>query len=149
MRQLTWVFALLGLLASGCAVQHAAEQARSTCGATGKTAFLVEARGSDADDAAQARFLCVSPNTITHLSTFGTDVIWTDDIDGVAVVSVSPGSIAGKAGIRPNDVVHEFAGRHVAGAAELQAALVEIGAGSQAVIKIRRNGRDTELLARF
>jgi S1-C subfamily serine protease len=145
MKQLTWVLALLGLLVSGCVVQQANEQARSTCAAKGRTAFLVEARLDPGD----VRFLCVSANTITHLSSFGADVIWTDDIDGVGVVAVSPGSIAGKAGVQPNDVVQEFAGRHVAGAAELQAALVQVPTGSQAIIKVRRNGRDAALTARF
>jgi S1-C subfamily serine protease len=150
MKQLTGVLALLGaVLSAACAVQQAGEQARSTCGAKGRTAFLVEARQGGLGDAGHARFLCVSPNTITHLSSFGADVIWTDDIDGVGVVSVSPGSVAARAGIQPNDVVQGFAGRHVAGAAELQAAIVQVPPGGQTVIQVRRNGRDTALTAHF
>lgn len=68
---------------------------------------------------------------------------------GVLVVSVSPGSIAHKAGIITGDIIYEFEGRSIRSPADLQAA-VAAGAGrSTARIKLYRGAEATTLEAHF
>jgi S1-C subfamily serine protease len=66
------------------------------------------------------------------------------------IFAVTPGSVADKAGLKPNDIVYEFAGRSIALATDLRVAVDSMSPGDQAPIKLRRNGaKDVAVTARF
>ena len=147
-----FALALLVLFASGCAMQMVEQDAKHECAAQGKKAFITNAKQSGIPlliDSAHAQYLCVGPDDVTHVSTFGADVIWASSLNGVGIVSVTPSSVAEKSGLRPGDVLHEFAGAPIARAGELQSAIEKMSSGDQAVIKVRRKGQDTTVTARF
>jgi S1-C subfamily serine protease len=143
---------MLVLLTSGCATEEAQRESDQACAAQGKRAFIAELTESGAlvTVSAHARYLCVAAAEIAHLPPpFDVEVLLLTRFNGVGILSVTPGSIADKAGLKANDVVTTFAGTKVARAADLQAAVALAAPGSQAVIKVRRAGRETELTAHF
>ena len=114
MKGIIFVMAMAACLASGCAMQMLDSDARKTCAAEGKTAFLVDARLTGIPlvlESAHAKFLCLGPEDIRHLpAPFGADVVWVSSRDGVGVVSVTPGAVADKAGVRAGDLLQELGG---------------------------------------
>jgi S1-C subfamily serine protease len=151
--QRIFVLALLVFMSSGCAMQKAERQADDACAAQGKRAFLADVRQSGVLSmtvSAHAQYLCVSPNEIAHLPRpFDAEVLLATNIGGVGIMSVTPGSVADGAGLKPNDIVQEFAGAAVATAVDLQSAIAKMSPGSQAIMMVRRGGQDTVLTARF
>lgn len=148
------VLCLLALVLSGCAAQMVQKDANDSCAAQGKKAFIFDAKQSGVPlfiESASAMFLCVGPDDVTHLPPiFGADAVSASNFHGAGVVSVAPGSVADKAGIKPDDIVYEFAGHPIASAADLRIEVNSMSPGDQAVIKIRRNGgKDTPVTAHF
>ncbi len=68
---------------------------------------------------------------------------------GVLVVSVSPGSIAQKAGVITGDIIYEFEGRPIHSPSELQAAVAANATHSIARLKLYRGAEPTTLEAHF
>jgi hypothetical protein len=68
---------------------------------------------------------------------------------GVLVVSVSPGSIAQKAGIITGDIIYEFEGRPIRSPSDLQAAVTASATRSTARIELFRGSEATTLEAHF
>jgi len=73
-------------------------------------------------------------------ATFGADAVSASTFNGAGIISVTPGLIADKAGIKANDIVYEFAGRPIERARNLAAAVDSMSPGTEAIIKLRRNG---------
>jgi hypothetical protein len=145
-------FLALVLLTSGCATDEAQRQSRDACAAEGKRAFITNLKESGllVTVSAHADYLCFAPSEIAHLPPpFDVEVLVLTRFNGVGIMSVGPGSIAEKAGLRANDVVTAFAGTPVVRAVDLQAAVALMPPGSHAVITVRRAGRETGLTARF
>jgi serine protease Do len=95
--------------------------------------------------------LCVGPEDTIHLPpVFGADAVSADNFHGAGILSVTPVSVADKAGRKPNDIVAEFAGRSIALATDLRVAVDSMSPGDQALIKLRRNGaKDVTVTAHF
>lgn len=145
-------FMILVLLTAGCATREAQTQSDDACAAQGKRAFIanLQESGKLVTLSAHADYLCVSPQEIAHLPPpFDVEALLLTRFDGVGILSVAHGSIPEKAGLKANDVVTGFAGTPILRAAELQAAVALMRPGSEALIKVRRAGRETELTARF
>ena len=145
---------LLAFLVSGCATQMVEKNANDSCSAQGKKAFIFDSKQSGIPlfiESASATFLCVGPDEVTHLPPiFGADAVSASNFHGAGIFSVTAGSVAAKAGLKPNDIVYEFAGRSVALATDLRVEVNSMSPGDQAVIKLRRNGaRDVTVTARF
>ena len=143
---------MLVLLLSGCATQEAQTQSDDACAAQGKRAFIanLQESGKLVTVRAHADYLCVSPEEIAHLPPpFDVEALLLTRFNGVGILSVAPGSIAERAGLKANDVVTGIDGTPILRAAELQSAVALKRPGSEAVIKVRRAGRETELTARF
>lgn len=135
---------LMAFLVSGCATQMVEKNANDTCKAQGKKAFIFDSKQSGIPlfiESASATFLCVGPDDITHLpTTFGADAVSASNFNGAGIISVTPGLIADKAGIKANDIVYEFAGRPIERARNLAVAVDSMSPGTEAIIKLRRNG---------
>jgi membrane-associated protease RseP (regulator of RpoE activity) len=69
--------------------------------------------------------------------------------DGVRIAEVSAGSIAEQAGLRKGDLLLEVAGTRPGRAADVAAAVQRQAPGTWLPIRVRRDGRDTDLVARF
>jgi serine protease Do len=69
--------------------------------------------------------------------------------EGVVVGTVLSGAPAARAGMKTGDVILEFNGRKVSGAAELRNEIASQVPGSNAVIKINRNGAIRTINVRF
>jgi hypothetical protein len=139
---------------SGCASQMVEHDANESCAKQDKKAFLFDAKQSGIPlfiESASAMVLCVGPDDITHLPTiFGADAVSASNFHGAGIVSVMPGSVADKAGVKPNDIVYEFAGRAIDRATDLRVAVDSMSQGDQASIKLRRNGgKDATVTAHF
>ena len=102
-------------------------------------------------ESASTTYLCVGPDDVTHLPPiFGADAVSAANFHGAGIFSVTPGSIADKAGLKVNDIVYEFAGRSIALATDLRVEVDSMSPGGHALIKLRRNGeRDITLTASF
>ena len=76
--------------------------------------------------------------------------VWSADaVDGGAqILAVVPNGPAGKGGLRDGDVVVEFAGRSVAGEADLGRALRAVAPGDTARLAVLRDGQRIELEVR-
>lgn len=129
------------------------QQANDSCAKQGKKAFLANAEQSGIPlviESASAMVLCVGPDEITHLpAKFGADAVSASNIGGVGIFAVVTGSAADKAGLKPSDIVSEFAGTQVSNAPALAAAIERTAPGDRAVIKLRRKGKDVTLTAQF
>jgi hypothetical protein len=68
---------------------------------------------------------------------------------GVVVVSVSPGSVAQKAGVIPGDIVFKLDARPIKTPADLEAAVGATAAGTAALIHVFRGTGEAALPARF
>jgi membrane-associated protease RseP (regulator of RpoE activity) len=148
------VLGLLGFLLTGCAAQMVEKDANDSCAKLGKKAFIFDARQSGIPflvDSASAMVLCVGPDDVTHLPpTFGADAVSASNFTGAGILSVNPGAVAAKAGIKPNDIVYELAGHPITSAADLRTEVNSVARGEQVNIKLRRNGsKDTQLIAQF
>jgi hypothetical protein len=145
---------LLALALSGCAALMVEKDANDSCAKQGKKAFIFDAKQSGIPlfiESASAMVLCVGPDDITHLPpVFGADAVSASNFRGAGIVSVTPGSVADKAGLKTNDIVYEFAGHPIALPADLRVEVNSMSAGDQAVLKLRRNGgKDTTVTAHF
>jgi uncharacterized iron-regulated protein len=67
----------------------------------------------------------------------------------VRVTTVSPGSVAARAGLRPGDVVVQAAGVAVASPADLRAVVDRQAPGTWLPLRVRRAGRDRRVVVRF
>jgi S1-C subfamily serine protease len=148
------VLTLIAPLVAGCATQMVEKSANDSCAAQGKKAFIFDSKQTGIPlfiESASAMVLCVGPDDVTHLPPiFGADAVSASNFHGAGIVSVTPGSVADKAGLKPNDIVYEFAGRQIALATDLRVAVDSMSAGDQAPIKLRRNGaKDVAVIARF
>jgi S1-C subfamily serine protease len=151
---LRWGFGLLALMISGCATQMVEKNANDSCAAEGKKAFIVDEKQSGIPlviESASAKYLCVGPDDVTHLpANFGADAVSASNFHGAGIFSVTPGLIADKAGLKPNDIVYEFAGRSIVLATDLRVAVDSMSPQDQALIKLRRNGgKEISITAHF
>jgi S1-C subfamily serine protease len=141
-------------MVSGCATQMVEKNANDSCAAEGKKAFIVNLKQSGIPlviESASATVLCVGPEDVTHLpANFGADAVSASNLHGAGIFSVTPGLIADKAGLKPNDVVYEFAGRSIVLATDLRVAVDSMSSQDQALIKLRRGGgKDISIIAHF
>ena len=147
------VLLTVAFLATGCAMQQIEQMAKTACSGPGQQPFIVDAKHEGIPlvvDSASAMILCVGPDDVTHLpATFGADAVSTTNLRGVGIFAVAPGSAADKAGIKPSDVVYEFAGTPVAKVAELGVAIGRTAPGDRAAIKLRRKSKDVTVTAQF
>jgi hypothetical protein len=148
------VLALLGFVLAGCAAQMVEKDAKNSCAKQGKKAFIFDAHQSGIPlliDSASAMVLCVGPEDITHLPpAFGADAVSSSNFTGAGILVVNPGAMAAKAGVKPNDIVYEFAGHPITSAADLRTEVNAVTLGEQVHIALRRNGtRDIKLTAQF
>ena len=143
----------VALLATGCAMQMVEQEANDSCAKLGKKAFLANAKQSGIPlviESASVMVVCVGPEDITHLpAKFGADAISSSNLGGVGVLAVVTGSAADKAGLKPNDIISEFAGAQVTNAPALGAAIERTAPGDRALIKLRRKGQDATVTAQF
>jgi len=134
-------------------MQMVEHSANDSCAKQGKKAFIVDAKQSGIPlliDSASAMVLCVGPDEISHLpATFGADAVSASNLGGVGIFAVAPGSAAERAGLKPNEVVVEFAGSPVRRVTELGAAIERTAAGDRAVITLRRRSKDVTVTAQF
>lgn len=149
-----YALGLLMFFVAGCATQMVEKSANDYCAKQDKKAFLFDAKQSGIPlfiESASAMVLCVGPDDVTHLPTiFGADAVSASNFHGAGIFSVTPGSVADKAGVKPNDIVYEFAGRSIDRATDLRVAVDSMSTGDQAIIKLRRNGgKDATVTARF
>jgi hypothetical protein len=145
---------LLSCVLVGCAAQMVQRDATESCAKQSKQAFIFDAKQSGIPlfiDSASAMVLCVGPEDVVHMpATFGADAVSASNFKGAGIVAVTPGSVADRALLKPNDIVYEFAGHPVASAADLRLEVNAISPGDQAPIKLRRNGeKDRTLSAHF
>jgi PDZ domain-containing protein len=145
---------LFALLVSGCATQMVEKNANDSCAAQGKKAFIFDAKQSGIPlfmESASAMVLCIGPEDVTQLPTiFGADAVSSSNFKGAGIFSVTPGAIADKAGLKPSDIVYEFAGRPIDHAGDLGVAVDSMSPGDQALIKLRRNGaKEVTVTGRF
>jgi membrane-associated protease RseP (regulator of RpoE activity) len=143
---------MLVLLTTGCATEEATRDSDQACAAQGKRAFVADLResGTLITVSAQADYLCVTPEQIAHLPPpFDVEVLLVTRFSGVGIMSVTPGSVAAKAGLKANDLVTRVNGLPITRAADLQAAVALIPEGGTALIQVRRAGHQTELTAHF
>ncbi len=70
-------------------------------------------------------------------------------VTGVLVQSVSPGSPAAKAGLRPEDVIVAVDGEQVGYSAQLQQRVAEHHPGDQVTVSFYRNGKEQQVSARL
>lgn len=71
------------------------------------------------------------------------------DGGGARVAEVARESVAARAGLRPGDVIVEAAGRAVATPADLRAIVDVQAPGTWLPLRVRRDGRERRLVARF
>jgi YVTN family beta-propeller protein len=147
-------FSLLGVVLSGCAMQAAQQEVTDDCKGQGKKPFLVDVHQSGVPlitaETARIKYVCLGQNDVTHLpSRFGADAVTVSGASGVGIASVTPGSVAEKAGLKPNDFVYNFAGSLIAHVPDLVTAIDKRAPGDEAEIKIRRNGQYVSVTARF
>jgi membrane-associated protease RseP (regulator of RpoE activity) len=137
----------------GCATQMVEKNANDSCASQGKKAFIFDAKQNGVPlliESASAMVLCVGPDDVTHLpASFGADAVSAANFSGAGILTVSTGSVAEKAGIRAGDIVAEFAGSPIANARELSSYIERLSAGAQAIVKVRRNGKDVVATALF
>lgn len=148
-----FAFGLLFIL-GGCASQMVEHDANASCAKQGKKAFIFDAKQNGIPlfiDSASAMVLCVGPDDAVHLpANFGADAISTGNFKGAGIVSVTPGSVAAKAGLKPNDIVVELAGHPIESAEDLRLQVNSTPPGDQAAIKFRRNSdKATTVTAQF
>lgn len=72
-----------------------------------------------------------------------------DDPDGVRIAQVVPASVAEQAGLRAGDVVTQAAGAPVGGMSGLRGVIQREAPGTWLPLKIRRDGQEQEIVARF
>lgn len=138
---------------SGCviAVKH---QAKQSCAAQGKQVFFISAHEEGVPlvlDSANAQYLCIDPNDAVQMpARFGADVFWDRGaFKGLGIVSVVRGSIAGKAGIEPNDILYAYNSKPMSRPDDLKAAIDATPAGRRIQIDVIRNGTKVALSAQF
>jgi serine protease Do len=69
------------------------------------------------------------------------------DTKGVAVPQVAAGSAAEKAGLKPNDVVVKFDGKHITSANQLLNLVAQTAPGASITITVLRDGKEVDLKA--
>ena len=151
------VFVASGLVVlvviSGCASQMTREKAKEHCAAQGKRPFIAEAEQQGVPlfiESANVLFYCVGPDDILSTpAAFGAQIVGGADLHGVGVMTVSPGSIADKAGLKAGDILYEYAGRSITRPAELQTGIQGSASGDRVPIKFRRNKREMTATAQF
>jgi S1-C subfamily serine protease len=130
----------------GCATQMVEQNAKDSCASQGKKAFIFDAKQNGIPlliESASVSVMCVGPDNVTHLpESFGADVVSSSNFVGAGILAVTAGSSAEKAGIKPGDIVVEFAGNSIENAHQLRSYVERVSSGAPAVIKIRRNGKD-------
>ena len=72
-----------------------------------------------------------------------------EDTHGALVADVVAGSPAGKAGLKPGDVVRSFDGKPVKAARDLSRAVADTADGSRAKIEVLRDGKALDLTVRI
>jgi membrane-associated protease RseP (regulator of RpoE activity) len=147
------LIASLVCLSCGCATQMVQQNAKDSCASQGKKAFIFDAKQSGVPlliESASAMVLCVGPDDVTHLpESFGADAVSAANFVGAGILSLTTGSVAEKAGVKAGDIVAEFAGNPITNARELRSYIERVPPGAQALVKIRRNGKDVVTTARF
>lgn len=143
----------LAWMVCGCATQMVEHNAEQSCKSQGKKAFMFDAKQSGIPlviESASAMVICVGPDEVTHLpESFGADAVSGSGFTGAGIVTVAPGSVADKAKVKANDIVMEFAGSPIVNARELGSYIERVPAGGQAVVKLRRQGKELVVTALF
>jgi membrane-associated protease RseP (regulator of RpoE activity) len=144
---------LATFVTSGCVVvvKH---QATKSCASQGKQVFFLSAHEDGIPlvlDSANAQYLCIDPDDAVHTpAKFGADVLWDPGaFKGLGIVSVVPGTIAGKAGIEPNDILYAYDSKPISRPADLESAIAATAAGRRIPIDLIRNGSKVRLSAQF
>lgn len=154
MRKFFVVGAIASCLLAGCASQMAQSGLKEHCAKEGKQVFFLDTDQKGIPlfiETASALGLCVGPDDVAQLpETFGAEVILGSAVKGgVGVFSVSKGSTAEKAGIKPSDVIYEFDGHAITRSLDLRSAIEATPAGKQATIKFRRAKHEMATVAQF
>jgi len=152
MKNVAFVISLVWLIC-GCATQMVEHNAEESCKSQGKKAFIFDTKQNGIPlfiESASAMVLCVGPDDVTHLpESFGADAVSASNFTGAGILSVAAGSVADKAGIKAGDIVSEFAGTPIANSRELRSYVERVSPGAQAIVKLRRSGKDLVETARF
>jgi S1-C subfamily serine protease len=150
------MFVPIGLLSligvSACAMQVARSHATDYCQKQGTQALLLDPQYSinPLFESASAMVMCVDAQQIIHTtSAFGVASVDVASSKGVAIFEVTAGSIGAKAGLKPSDVLYEYAGHEIAHSAELQAAVAATATGSAVAIKLQRDKKEITAAAHF
>ncbi len=152
---MNWAIAAAGIvwLTTGCATQLAEKGVNDTCAAEGKKAFILEMKHAGIPlviESANVSSVCFGPTDTVYLpANFGADAISFANLHGTGIVAVQPGLVADKAGLRVNDIVTTFADQPVPLASDLRSAILRVGPGAHAAIKVRRNGKELVFTASF
>src|SRR3984885_12074754 len=132
---------LFALFVSGCATQMVEKNANDSCAAQGKKAFIFDAKQSGIPlfvETASAMVICVGPEDVTHLPMiFGADAVSSSNFKGAGIFSMTPGAVADKAGLKPNDLVYACAGRPIVGPGVHEMAIVSMSPGDQTQVRLR------------
>jgi membrane-associated protease RseP (regulator of RpoE activity) len=137
----------------GCVVV-VKNEATQNCASQGKQVFFISAHEDGIPlvlDSANAQYLCVDPGNAVHMpANFGTDVFWDPGaFNGLGIVSVVPGSIASKAGIKPNDILYAYDSKPISRPADLESAINATSVGRRVWMELVRNGSKIALSAQF
>jgi predicted metalloprotease with PDZ domain len=140
------------LSVSGCAMHAAQTEASDYCEKRGQLPFVLAAHASlnPIHQSASVTARCVDPSDLVRsTAAFGVAMADFADLEGVAIVTVAPGSIADKADIKPGDLVLEYGGREMTRASELTAAIGASQAAALVPVKLLRNKKELSVTARF
>lgn len=153
MKRTLVVAAIIAPLVSACASQMVEQQAKDSCTKKGRSAFLTERKHGGVPlfiETASASVLCFRAADVTHLpASFGADAISIGDPAGAGIVAITTGSVAEKAGLKIYDIVFDLSGHPIKVASDLGAALDGVSPGSQAILRVHRDGRDISLTAKY
>jgi S1-C subfamily serine protease len=144
------MLSLIGL--SACAMQAVRSQADDYCQKQGKRPLLLDAQYSvnPLFESASAMVMCVDAQQIVHTTpAFGVATVDVANVKGVAIIDVAAGSIGAKAGLKPSDILYEYAGREIVCSADLQAAVAGTVTGTAVAIKLQRDKKELATAARF
>ncbi len=70
-------------------------------------------------------------------------------INGIAILSVSPSSVAENAGIKANDIITALDGKAISSPADFAKQIRTIRQGTSVKVSILRDGKAEEVIARF
>jgi PDZ domain len=137
---------------NACAMQAVRSQADDYCQKQGKRPLLLDPQDSinPLFESASAMVMCVDAQQIVHTTpAFGVATVDVSNVKGVAIIDVAAGSIGAKAGLKPSDVLYEYADREILRGSDLQTAVAATATGAAVAVKLRRDKKEIIASARF